>query len=250
MRNLTLIWFGLITCGFFPTTSHAALETGIVFQSNTHVAGGPNAGDTIDDLQVAIYTEDAAPNRIYISVANGLSKGTISGIHFQMTRMMVFADDESLQIEADTRLAFFQQEAPPLPLSGGHAMMPPFVSTLSFTPDSMSTGIFSGEQLTLVFDLAPGRTFSSLIDAMGLASSSPSLVWDETGSPNDSGYDGLRIGLNVSGLGEGNDQEMTVISRLDRGVVPEPPSVFVWTALGMLGMLPAGRFRGLFSRST
>lgn len=88
----------------------------------------------------------------------------------------------------------FSQGSSPPDLPGRNNVTPGFRTTAGFSADSnpptSPNGVNPGETLGILFNLLPGQSFSSVIDALSLA-----------GVPG-----GLRIGLHVQSFGNGGSE--------------------------------------------
>ncbi|MHC4597299.1 MAG: hypothetical protein ACYS19_20430 [Planctomycetota bacterium] len=123
----------------------------------------------------------------------------------------------------------FDQIATPPDLPGGNSIVPPFDVTADFSADAEnpapSNGINPGESLGILFDLASGKTFANVIDALNVGFN-PGTYYTGSGL-----YDGwtelnLRIGVRVINYGEDNEFSDGFI------LTPIPASV----VLGILGL--------------
>lgn len=118
--------------------------------------------------------------------------------------------------------------ASPGNLPGGNSIDPAFQTTAGFSADSDApvsiNGVNPGETVGIVFDLQPGKTHGSVIDALSLG-----------GAPG-----GLRIGLHVQGFSN-DGSESFINAPAAVSAVPEA-SQWLMMMLG-LGMIAARTLR-------
>ena len=176
------------------------------------------AVDVGPQLLVDVISNDAyaAANQVLFKFRNeGPVASSICDVYFDDGTLLGMAG------VIDSSGTSFSQGARPRDFPGGAALSPAFETTADFSADSDSppqpNGVNPGEWVGIIFNLKPGKTFASVIEAIGLGLSNP---WDENS---------LRIGIHVQGLPDNDESDLFLHA-------PVPTAVL----LGLLGLGAAG----------
>ena len=192
-----------------------------------------NAGNVaIGEAQLSMTVSDMGGGYVGFTFNNeGALNASITQVYFDDGTLIgpLFVHDDS-----GAGVAFSQVD-----LNGGQDLPGApninFHTTAGFSADSDSpvqpTGVNPGEWLTIKFKLLDGKTYSDTIAALDLGVANPGVDM----------FDGLRVGLQVQGLGADAKGSEQYVNGGGTAVVPLPPAVFAGMAL--CGMLGIGKLR-------
>jgi hypothetical protein len=159
----------------------------------THIEAAP----TYSFTQLFVEVFELTDQINFVFTNTGPDASSITDVYF---------DDGSLlgisTINNTPTLVEFSQLASPPDLPGGNNVIPPFVTTASFSADSdppaQPLGVNPGESLEIIFDLQASGTFADVLTEL------------ESGE--------LRIGIHVQGYASGGSE-----SFVNNGTVDPPP---------------------------
>jgi hypothetical protein len=189
-------------------------DAGIVysFKQVAEDGDGPTelADGAIGEAQLFVDVSGLNANQVLFTFTNtGPSACSIADVYFDDGALLDIAS-----IDNSCPGVSFSQFATPHDLPGGNTLIPPFVTTESFSANSdppvQPNGINPNEWLGITFDLRPGNAYSDVIS--NLASGE------------------LRIGIHVQGYASGGSESFVN--------VPEPSTVtLISTCLGIVTLL-------------
>jgi len=180
----------------------------------------------------------AGQTQLRLDVTDTDSNGTLTGQALFIFRNIgnqassitdVYFDDGTLlsiaQVVNSTGVNF-SQFATPRNLPGGNNLNPSFNTTAGFSADSVSpvsiNGVNPGEQVSILFNLLSGQTFSNVLDALN------GTLTHSGGEP------ALRVGVHVQAFADGTSASF-VNSTVPLAAVPLPAAA--WLMLSGLGAL-------------
>lgn len=160
----------------------------------------------IGEAQLFVDVSDEFADQVLFTFRNtGPEACAISEVYFDDGTLLGIADI----IDNPPDVVFVQGASPP-ELPGANSIDPPFEATLGFLAESVPPpshkGVNPGEQVGILFDLQPAKTYQNVINEL-----------------NDGG---LRIGIHVIGFDSGGSESFVN--------VPEPATIAV---LGLGGLL-------------
>lgn len=177
LKKILAAW--MIIAGFSAT---AAAES----YSFACISSGSAANCATGSTQLRVDVLNFGANQTLFQFYNiGASSSSITDIYFDDGTLLGIA-----QVNNSSGVSF-SPPATPGNLPDGNNADPDFVTTAGFSADSdppvSPNGVNPGETLGILFNLQPGKSFSSVINALTLA-----------GAPG-----GLRIGLHVQSFSNG-----------------------------------------------
>jgi hypothetical protein len=203
MRKRAVVLMASVLVWDFTSYAHAVPYQ---FVNITHMSPGNAA---IGEAQMFLDVTDAGLNQVLFTYSN-------VGLH-ACSLTDVYVDDGSLLgialIINDPGTVEFSEDPTPPNLPGGEVLVPPFEAIRSFSADSdppaESMGVNPGETLGILYDLASGGTFASVIAELASGD--------------------IRIGIHVQGYESGSSESFV-------NIIPEP-ATFSLLAFGGLAML-------------
>ena len=223
-RNLSVAGLAFALLAVLAVDSRADMETYGFYSITNSIAGDVAIGEAqlFVDVSNTYTNDDPLPsNQVLFGFRNtGPLASSICDIYFDdgslMSSLAMLIDADDNHILGGDDNVDFTQGASPGELPGASLAEPDFQTTAGFLADSDSPvyrkGVGINEWLGIVFNLLPGKTYTSVIDDLA---------------------DGdLRIGIHVQGFDSGGSESF----------VNEPPRVPVPAAalLGCVGLSVAG----------
>jgi hypothetical protein len=205
LKTATILCVAVILGGL-PTLATAApvIETFGFY----NIANNDPADAAIGEAQLFVDVSDEFADHVLFTFRNtGPEACAISEVYFDDGTLLGMADI----IDNPPDVVFVQGASPP-ELPGANSIDPPFETTLDFLAESVPPpahkGVNPGEQVGILFDLQPAKTYQNVIDEL---------------------YDGgLRIGLHAIGFDSGGSESFVS--------VPEPATIAL-LGLGALASL-------------
>jgi hypothetical protein len=195
----------------------------ILFGFDCIITEDTNLGDAeIGEAQFFVDVTDAGNSQVLFTFTNtGPEASSITDVYFDNGSLLGIASIDN----SDPGVSFSQDANPP-DVPGGNSIDPPFNVTEGFLADSDSPppkkGVNPGENLGILFDLQPGKTFGDIFVEINVMN--PAL---------------LRIGIHVQDFDSGGSESF-INNTTGGGVtvppIPEPTTI-VLMSCGLIGLL-------------
>jgi hypothetical protein len=217
--TLVLLAFTFVSFLFFGANQSQAYTLGFYNISNNNATDAATG-----ESQLFVDVNPYGINQVEFYFYNkGLLASSITDIYFDDGSLL------SISSIINGSGVDFKQGASPGDLPSGNTANPAFVASSGFTADSQPpaqpNGVNPDENVSIIFDLQTGKTFSDVLAALALPD--PHFTIDPiTGKPIDHW---LRIGIHVQGF-EGGGSESFV-----NNPVPLPAAAWL-LGTGLLGM--------------
>jgi hypothetical protein len=207
--NSVLVLLGI----FSQIPAYAALgdSFSFTFKNITNPAVAANVID--GEANLALLLTDNGANNVSFKFTNNSNFSSITDVYFDSGPLASFSS-----ITSSPGVSFSSVAAPPN-LPGGNSVTPPFDGS-AFSADSnppvSANGVqnsdVTGEQLTVAFNLQPGKTWNALLTSMALPGfpiETPANSW-------------LRVGIHVQSFQNGSSSSFINTPLVLVSPVPEP----------------------------